>query len=167
LRIQLNEYYRERKFSLHEFELYWEYKNELWKISKEPGWSKIAVSCWYEDILKDDVNIIRIYDDAHGSGRQIGFVFIGVLDSCHPDADYYIQDAYIEPEYRRQHIMEGVIQSFIDAHSGKYCLFLLDENYPAISFWHRQFDLRGYHECYIEDINDMETYNCHLHAFIE
>ena len=165
IQTKLIEYYKEKRMSFKEAELYWEYKNELWQIAKEPGYSKQVVTEWYLDILQDDVNVIRIYDGEQKAKNQVGFVFIGVLDSCHPDADYYVQDCYIVESYRRQHIMEGIVQSFIDAHPGKYCLFLLDDNQTAIHFWYKQFNLLQFHECYIEDVNDMETYNCHLHAF--
>lgn len=64
-----------------------------------------------------------------------GFFIIGKNDNCHPDFDYYIIDTYLDPKYRRQHIMQNAINNFIKNHKGSYMLFILNNNDPAHMFW--------------------------------
>lgn len=145
-----------------ERELYWEYKNELWKIGGEHAWSREAVDGWYSDIIQnEDLFVVRVLVDS----IQAGFIFIAVNVDCHPDADYYVQDCYISPEFRRNHLMQTAFQMFVYAHHGTYCLYLIDSNQTAIGFWGRQFDIISYKEVPIDDYSDIGTDLCHLHAY--
>ena len=152
------------KFSYTEQELYYDYKKELWSISGESGFPREKVNSWYMTNTKSETYFIRILDTLQ-TPEQIGFMLIGVNSNCHEDADYYIQDSYILLEYRRQHIMEDAFQSFIKSHPGKYCLIILNDNKPAISFWNKQFGMNLYKEVPIEDYHGMTDEFCTFHAF--
>ena len=153
-----------KPMSYTEQELYWDYKNELWKMTGEQ-YSDKEVWAWYLDILRCETYIIRIIDTLK-TPEQIGFVFIGVGEACPKDADYYIWDCYIEPAYRRQHIMENTIQDFIKGHTGSYALYLIDNNEPAVKFWEKQFSTLKYKESVLIDILDIEEEHCKPHKFV-
>ena len=49
--------------------------------------------------------------DIKAKGKTVGFVIMGWGDNCHPDADFYVQDVYIRPEFRHQgHIRKFIIR---------------------------------------------------------
>lgn len=147
-----------------EFDLYSSYKHELWQFTGD-HYSNEAVHSWYVDIIESESYLIRLYDISKKIGEQIGFVVIGVNSNCHRDANFYVQDCYLEPQYRKRHIMSDVVQEFIKQNPGVYCLFLIDTNLPAINFWNRMFQLQHYKEKKIIDYEMMGTENCHLHGY--
>ena len=121
--------------SQEELELYWVYKNKLRELIQEKPITFDEAKSWYQHFIDADCYMVRIYDDA----KQIGFVVIAVNDNCPEPFDYYIWDCYLVPEYRKQHIMWDVMQSFVGDHPGKYCLFLILNNLPAKCFWEKLF----------------------------
>ena len=153
-------------FSFNEFDLYWQYKNELWKVEGCIPEKQTEVQSWYFSILHSDVSFVRIYDTKlKQEDDQVGFLFIARGVDCHKDADSYIWDAFVLPDYRRQKIMSDAFQVFIQTHPGRYCLYLIDNNLPAIAFWKEQFDKNLYEETDIDDYTGMETDSCHLHCY--
>ncbi len=152
----------EKSYSEKEFELYWQYKNELWKIEGMHPYSKEAVDSWYKEYLDDAGCCIRIFNE---NKEQIGFVFVGTYPNCHEDADFYIQDCFIMPEYRKRSVMSAIVSEFIADNPGDYCLYLIDQNAQAQNFWRKMFGSLGYEEFQIKDYTDMETDSCHLHGF--
>ena len=145
-----------------EFELYWNYKNELWVLNGDHPYSRDAVRTWYDDILSVDTNVVRVKDE---DGKQVGFIFVGFGNNCHIGADFYINDCYMEPDSRRQHLMFNAVCSYISEHPGRYCLFLIDSNSVAFAFWDRVFSELNYVKYPLPDLYEMETETVHLHAF--
>ena len=153
-----------KPLSYTEQELYWDYKNDLWKFTGE-HYSDKEVRSWYLDILRSQTIILRIIDTLK-TPEQIGFVFIGVGDACPKDADYYIWDCYLEPDYRRQHIMEKTVQEFIKDHSGSYALYLINNNEPAVKFWEKQFLVLNYKESVLIDTLSETDYHCKAYKYV-
>jgi predicted acetyltransferase len=123
---------------------------------------------WYQNELDSKGYIIRILDTMK-TPSQVGFIIIATEEHCPPPYDYYIWDCYVEPEYRRRYIMWDAMQSFIKEHGGSYCMFLIDINVPAQSFWHKLFNSLGYveHTEKIQEIVEMEDKKTHFHGFIK
>ena len=65
--------------------------------------------------------------------------------NCHPDADFFIQESYIKPKFRKQGLMTATVSKFIKEHEGVYCLFILNNNVNAYQFWHNIFPKLNYH----------------------
>ena len=92
------------------------------------------------DIVDSDLN------------KPVGFLVIGTDPNCHPDADYYIQEAYISPEYRRKGLMSKAVSDFIKEHEGTYCLFIIDNNEIALKFWSAVFKKTKYKSVNLSEI---------------
>lgn len=84
----------------------------------------------------------------------IGFWILGQNRNCHPDADYFIAETYIRPEYRREGIMSDRISDWIKTYGGKFCLFVLSKNEVAKKFWKNVFDRCGYEPYELSDVAD-------------
>lgn len=76
--------------------------------------------------------------------QEIGFLTVYTHPNCHPDADWYIEDSYIMPEYRNQGFMQKAVQKWVKEHPGKYCLFIVDNNEPARHMWPAVFEKMKY-----------------------
>lgn len=95
-----------------------------------------------------------IYPDGHSANAKnapddalpIGFIVIGQYPECHPDADIYIAEVYLKPEYRRKHIMSDVVNGLVTLCGGSYCLFIASKNNVAKQFWFKVFDELGYEQ---------------------
>ena len=88
----------------------------------------------------------------------VGFLILGYPPNCHPDADFYIEEAYIKPEYRRKGLMSGVVFNYIKTNPGTYCLFILNRNTVAYSFWFSVFAKLGYLPCPLKDVGAGDEY---------
>lgn len=86
-----------------------------------------------------DSKWIAVTDEA---GEEVGFLV--VLSGRHvaEGVDYFIEDVYILPEYRRKGIMTKVASEFIDNHDGVYAMEIIDRNEAAHKFWGKIVDGR-------------------------
>lgn len=50
----------------------------------------------------------------------VGFFIVGTKPECHPDADYFIIQMYIKPEFRRHGLGKKALADFISRHKGVY-----------------------------------------------
>lgn len=98
------------------------------------------------------------------NGNIVGFFIIGTGENCHPDADYYIQEAYIKPEYRRKGYMSYAISDYVKRHAGIYCLFILNNNQIGHAFWHVLFDRIGYKPYDLTDVGAADE-DCTQYGF--
>lgn len=96
--------------------------------------------------------------DIWHSSKIIGFFIIGLKPNCHPCADYYIQETYIKPEYRRQKIASNYIGNFMKTYKGTYCLYIINNNYAAKQFWKNLFERAGYEPVGLKDTEDKKPY---------
>ena len=88
--------------------------------------------------------------------EMVGFLIIGTGENCHPDADFYIEEAYILPTYRNQGLMRDFIQPFILKNKGIYCMFILKNHNKAISYWKHIFKEVGYQPYELPLIGDWD-----------
>lgn len=95
-----------------------------------------AVRKWFTEQINSN-NIEWI--DVRKNGTIVGFLIIGTGEECHRDADYFIMQTYIKPEYRRQGIMKNVLERYFSAHKGVYCLDIIKTNENAKKFWKSVF----------------------------
>lgn len=105
----------------------------------------------FDKTIKDpDTQWIDICSPSDGS--FVGFFVVGTKTNCHPDADYYIQEAYVIPEYRRNGLMSSTVKKFVGSHEGVYCLFIINGNVVAKFFWKKIFSELGYGELHLKDV---------------
>ena len=102
--------------------------------------------------------------DIRVDGDVIGFFIIGTHENCHPSADYYIQEAYIKPEYRRRGYMSRSLGIYISHYPGVYCLLILNKNEVAHKFWPAMFEKIGYVPYELEDV-DATDEHCEQYGF--
>lgn len=121
--------------------LYFDYKKELNDIIGADSGRATKDGC--ENDVKYahkafDVKWIAIKDGK----EEIGFIILAFGRNLErgvnePNVDYFIQDTYIRPEYRRKGIMSKEVNKLLDEYKGIYGLYILYENKPAQAFWHK------------------------------
>lgn len=109
------------------------------------------VDIWCDDYINDkNCTWKNIFDDA--SGELAGFLIIGKGGSeKHPDADYGIAQAYVNPAFRNQGLMTKMIKEYLEKHKGIYSLLVINQNLYALSFWKKTFANAGYHPVNLDD----------------
>ena len=105
----------------------------------------------WRDVYPDNANNCAAHRTKHDI---IGFWILGQNRNCNPDADYFIAETYIRPEYRREGIMSDRISDWIKTHGGKFCLFVLSKNEVAKKFWKNVFDRCGYEPYELSGVAD-------------
>lgn len=120
--------------------MYLEYKEELGAFTK-------AVEGITKEDAHNDVFYATHADDAEwiavkDGDQEIGFIILGIGRNLmrrakEPMVDYFIQDAYIKPEYRRKGIMSKEVEKMLDGYKGIMGLYILKTNKPALAFWHK------------------------------
>lgn len=84
----------------------------------------------------------------------VGFLVIGTCPFCPKDADYFIAEFCILPQYRRKKIGTLVMKKFFDDYKGRYFLYILKKNAPALMFW-KEMIIKNHLSFYpIEDVYD-------------
>lgn len=130
--------------------LFLNYMNELYNIEGLQLLSKQKIkNVFYGIINNQHLKWIDIFPDSHKTNHSgytvpIGFLVIGEFPECHPDTNYYIAEAYIKPNYRKQHIMSEVVLDYIKTYGGKYSLFIASKNDAAKQFWNDVFEKAEY-----------------------
>lgn len=73
------------------------------------------------------------------NGAGVGFIIIGNSNNEQVKSkglDYFIEDTFILPDYRRKGLMQKVVQDYFNSHAGTYGMVLIDKNKLGKSFWH-------------------------------
>lgn len=125
-------------------ELFGAYINELQPHKDLPALSPVQILGEY---ARCSLAANTEWRDIYGSSSDdtpIGFLIMGYAPNCHPDADIYIQEAYISPESRRNGYMSRVIAEVLGKDTSKVCLYILHKNHAAHKFWHELFAKLGY-----------------------
>ena len=88
----------------------------------------VAQNWWIRD--RCDALIIR------ANGVPAGFAFV-FADKSHipPEIDFELLDFYIVPKYRRQGVGGQAARLIFDGRRGRWQLFELARNLPALAFW--------------------------------
>lgn len=136
------------------------YMDEFHLISGDPICEEAKKDIYRKTILRNDTEWIDIFDN----NNLIGFLIIGRGLNCHPDADFFIQEAYIVPAYRNQGHMTSAITRYIQNHGGKICLLILNENHIAKIFWKNTFDKLGYKQIELRDVGATDEF-CSQYGF--
>lgn len=89
--------------------------------------------------------------DIKDGDTVIGFLVMGYGKNCHPDADFYIEESFILPAYRKKGFMRNTVFEFMKTHKGIYCLYVLEENKKAKQFWQHVFAEVNYQPCILKD----------------
>ena len=135
---------------MERFHLLLKYINELQTMKGLPVYSCSEFSSiYYSYINEKDSEWIDIYSE---DNKRIGFLIIGRSPNCHPDADFYIEEAYIHPRYRHKGYMRGIVSKFVKHYKGTYCMFILDNHCYAKMFWSNLFSSLDYTMCHLDDI---------------
>ena len=85
-------------------------------------------------------------------GQYAGELLIGKRPNCHPDADYYIEEAFTVKSARRKGIMTAAVTEYVKSHPGIYCYFVLTKNHAAARFWDKVFISLGYEPIELRDV---------------
>lgn len=137
-------------------ELIQNYLIEMQNIKGLPPYSKEELDQACQEYFEDsNVEWVDVFSD---EGDIIGFIIIGYTPNCHPDADFYIEEAYIQPEYRRKRYMFRAVSKFLKYNGGTYCLFIVNTNTPALNFWHKVFRENEYAPVELTDVVPVEPY---------
>ena len=131
-------------------QLYVTYMEELYTIEGLELLSEHKLNEYFTDIIENPyLEWIDIY--LPNLNEPVGFLVIAKYPECHPDADYYIAETYIKPEYRRQNIMLTTVSNYIKNHTGIYSLFIASKNDVAKKFWERVFKNVNYVPIYLSE----------------
>ena len=122
------------------YKMYHEYMREILQMSDDEYSEKDTdkAFCFYLD--RTFIEWIDIYFGT----RLVGFIIIGSYPECHPDADRFIIQAYVQPEYRRRGLASDVVSEYIRNNPGTYVMDILKANEPARKFWFETFYKNGY-----------------------
>lgn len=144
--------------------MFCDYINELQAIKGLPGLGRAELQESYRSYVEEpSTEWIDIFTD-ETTTVLAGFLIVGYPPNCHPHADFYIEESYIEPEYRRQGRMTLAVSQFIEAHEGVYCLFIIHKNEPALRFWPKIFQEHGYVPIELSDVGAGDQY-CKQYGF--
>ena len=125
------------------------YLDELWAIKGLTPQEDSEKKQFYAEIIS---NNHTQWIDIRKGNKLVGFLLIGTPPNCHPDANFYIEEAYIMPSYRRNRLMSLTVSEFVKNNKGIYCLFILKRNVPAQNFWQKIFTELGYTPYYLQDV---------------
>lgn len=149
--------------NIERLKLWYKYVRELDNISGTRAMPLLEILKNFDKTIKDpNTQWIDILSSVDGS--LAGFFVVGTKNNCHPDADYYIQEAYILPKYRRNGIMSLIVKEFVENHEGIYCLLIINGNEIAKSFWGKVFSELGYKEIFLKDVGAQDDF-CTQYGF--
>lgn len=126
----------------YQFNLLCDYLDELHAIQRlMPLTYQMKLGFYAEARMGPCSKWIDVCDE---QGKVIGFLIVGWKENCHPAAHWFVQDAYIKPEYRKLGYMTRAVSNYVRENPGTYCLFVLTKNQYAYHFWHKVFEQLGY-----------------------
>lgn len=122
-------------FIMHRrFKLFLDYKHELSKMQGDEDMIPISVrSADFKYIMgNDEFDWVPISE----GGMDIGFIIVskGSVAAKH-GVDYYIEESYIEKEYRKQGRMTKAVKEYLAEHKGKYGFVMMKVNNVSHAFW--------------------------------
>ncbi len=89
----------------------------------------VRFNWWIRD--KGDLLLIEV------EGKPAGYAIVFGREAPLPDGvDWELLDFYIAPKYRRRGVGRGAAKQIFDRYRGKWVLYELALNTPALRFWH-------------------------------
>ncbi len=113
------------KRDAHRLEMFWEYNTYLRGLSGLPPMPENERVSFFEDNYPG-----ATWLPVWCGKPEVGFLVLG--NPPHPDTDFYIQDAFVLPEYQNRGLMTKLVDSLP---VGYYSLFILKRNEAAYRFW--------------------------------
>ncbi len=145
------------------FCLYQDYIKELWQYTNtDTAKEKLQLPVWLFDLTYNKE--IRSHTLYNGT-KIIGFLFIKELklkDQERLKSNWYINGAYILPEYRRGGLMSDLLDSVLEKDADIY-LHILRGNTAAKDFWKSYFHKRKYVDCLLPVMEGYE--DCDYYRF--
>lgn len=129
-----------------------DYFDELQMIEGKPLLSDRQQDTLFARHVKEVQDGYGAWIDINCEDELVGFLIVVQAPNCHPDADYFVEQAYVKPSHRGQGVMSSVLDSFVQENAGIYCLFILKENVKAKKFWDDAFAGAGYVPCFLRDV---------------
>ena len=144
----------------HRENLYTEYRKEMDDMQQlSYNISEYAMDLW--DFLEDNNKWIPIVHN----GEEVGFICMCQHPCCHPDADWFLREAYVRPEYRRKGLMRQALLKFLKRNPGRYCLFVMENNITAQKCWQHIFDSAGYVPIKLRQLEEFKDVKVPLYGF--
>ena len=131
------EYERKRK-------IMYDYLTELDKIQGRENASPEDMEKWFNELAEEGIDGIAEWIDIRIKYRLVGQLIVCQYPDCHPDADYFISQAYIIPKARKHGLMTKTVTDFVITHPGTYCMLVCNGNIYALRFWDKLFASLGY-----------------------
>lgn len=107
----------------------------------------------YEELLEDTWNF---WIPVTQGRKVVGFFTMCSKPNCHPDADYFLRDAYVRPQYRGNGAMKKAVMRWLKLYPGKYNVIVLNKNYPAYNCWQKVFAEAGYEPFELRELEEFK-----------
>ena len=108
----------------------------------------------YEELFEDDCE--NYWIDIQYCEQTVGFFTICTPPGCPQEADFFLRDAFISPQYRRKGLMKQAVTQWIKEHPGVYSLIVLNNNTPAYNCWMNIFKKCDYFSFEIDTMGAFE-----------
>ncbi len=110
-----------------------DYGLPMWAPFGLPGPSTLGDCADFNWWIRDECELYVI----RAEGKPAGFTII-LTNKEHltPDVDVELLDFYVIPKYRRQGVGRLAALAAFETHHGRWQVFQLEKNAPAITFWH-------------------------------
>ena len=133
------------------FRLFRWYQDELRFINEGPFNDLTDMEAFCSAYSADCTDWIDIVD----GGETVGFLVMGYGANCHPEAKFYIEEAFVMPGYRHRCLMGNTLRKYMQTHEGTYCYYVLKKNKNALNFWKHLFEKEDYKPCLLFDMGDV------------
>ncbi len=129
--------------------LYIDYYRELEKYSphmRENECSDEEIKKQARDLMPGgELGSCSEWIDIVRDGKIVGFLIMSSAPKCHPETDFFINQKYVMPEYRKGGLMSDTIRGFMKKHpKSRYSIFILRKNKWAQTYWKTFFKSVGY-----------------------
>lgn len=108
---------------------------------------------FYEELLEDTWNF---WVPVTQGRKVVGFFTMCAAPNCHPDANYFLRDAYVRPQYRGNGAMKKALMRWLKLYPGKYNVIVHNNNYPAYHCWQKIFAEAGYEQFELRKLEEFE-----------
>ena len=90
-----------------------DYFDELQVIENKPLLSDKQQDTLFARHVKEVQDGYGAWIDINCEDKLVGFLIVVQAPNCHPDADYFVEQAYIIPSHRKHGVMSSVVDSFV------------------------------------------------------
>ncbi len=153
-----------------QLQLYWHPRRENLYLEYRKEMDDMQGLRYNEQLYKAD--LLDFLDERNNvwvpivhNNEEIGFICMCAPPCCHPDADWFLREAYIRPEFRRQGLMRKTLLMRLRSHPGRYCLFIMENNTPAQKCWHSAFQSAGYVPMELRKLAEFKDITTTLYSF--